>query len=66
MSQLQGQLDEGVRAGPALLDQTFPKGVERERVEIHVAGQERRAAQGRLDHLLALGREQRQALLVGK
>lgn len=54
MSQLERKLDEGIRAGLAFLDQPFTKGVERERVEIHVVCQDAGAVQGSLYHLLTL------------
>lgn len=57
--QLQGQLHERVRAGTALLYQLLPESVKRERMEVHVVGQEVRAAQGRLDHLLTLEDEEK-------
>lgn len=54
MRQLESKLDEGIRARPALLDQPFTEGVERERMEIHVACQNGGAVQGSLYHLLTL------------
>lgn len=38
LCQLQGQLNEGVWAGPALLDQSFPKLSEQAAIEVHVVG----------------------------
>lgn len=36
LCQLQSHLDKGIRAGPALLDQSLPEVVEQTAVEIHV------------------------------
>lgn len=66
MSQLQRQLHERVRARPALLDQAFPERVEGKGVEVHVVGQEVRAAQGRLYHLLTLERKEGGSLWGGQ
>lgn len=38
LSQLQRQLNEGIGARPALLDQTLPKLMEQVTVEVHVVG----------------------------
>lgn len=65
VSQLQRQLHERVRARPALLDQALPEGVEGKGVEVHVTGQEVRAAQGRLYHLLTLERKEGGSLSGG-
>lgn len=39
MGQLQGDLDEGIRTGAALLDQTLAKVVEGEAVTVHIISQ---------------------------
>lgn len=64
MGQLQGELDEGVRARSAFLDQSFTKSVERERMEIHIAGQNVRGVQGRLYHILTLEKKEKKVLLI--
>ena len=65
MRQLERELHKGVRARPALFDESFAKGVERERMEVHVVGQTARAAQGSLDHLLTLEGKERGVLVNG-
>lgn len=54
--QLQGDLHEGVRAGPALLDEAFAKGQELEAVQFHVVSQRLGHLVGALDDCLALPR----------
>lgn len=66
MSQLEGQLHEGVRAGSAFLDQPFTESTEQKRTEIHVAGQEVRAAQGSLYDFLTLGKKGEKLSLNGR
>lgn len=56
VSQLQGDLHEGVGAGPALLDEAFAKGEELEAVQLHVIGQRLGHLVGALDGRLALWR----------
>ena len=55
VGQLQGDLDEGVRAGAALLDQALPKVTEGDDVRVHVLSQCLGHGQRALDHLLTLG-----------
>lgn len=59
VGQLQGELDERIWAGAALLDESFPEGVEGERVHVHIVCQKGRSVQGGLYHLLALERRER-------
>lgn len=54
LRQLQGQLNEGVGAGPALLDQSFPKLSKQAAVEVHVIGYLLGREVGSLDDALAL------------
>lgn len=54
VGQLQSDLDEGVRAGPTLLDQTFPEVTEGDDVRVHILRQLPGHGQGALDDLLAL------------
>lgn len=54
MSQLQGDLDEGIGAGAALLDQTLAKVIEGENVRVHIVSQTPGHCQRALDDLLAL------------
>lgn len=56
VSQLQGDLHKGVRAGPALLDEAFAKGQELEAVQLHVVCQCLGHLVGTLDDCLALFR----------
>lgn len=58
MCQLQCQLDEGIGARPALLDQPFAKGVKWEGMQVHVICQKAGAAQGSLYDLLTLQEEE--------
>lgn len=58
MCQLQCQLDEGIGARPALLDQPFAKGVKWEGMQVHVICQKAGAAQGSLNDLLTLQEEE--------
>lgn len=60
MSQLQGDLDEGVRAGAALLDKALAKVIEGENVAVHVISQSLSQCQRALDHILALREHTRQ------
>lgn len=54
VGELQGDLDEGVGAGPALLDQPLPEVGELEAAEVHVVGQRLGHAVRALDGGLAL------------
>ncbi|TNN87960.1 hypothetical protein EYF80_001924 [Liparis tanakae] len=54
VSQLQGDLDEGIGAGAALLDQTLAKVIEGENVRVHIVSQTPGHCQRALDDLLAL------------
>lgn len=54
MGQLQGDLDEGIRTGAALLNHTLAKVIEGENVRVHVVRQIRGNSQRVLDDLLAL------------
>lgn len=54
MGQLQGDLDEGIRTGAALLYQTFAKVIEGHDVRVHVISQSPGYFQRALDDLLAL------------
>ena len=55
VGQLQSQLDEGVRADPALLHPALPKLLVGEHVEVHVISQSLRNLQRPAHLLLALG-----------
>ena len=55
VSQLQGDLDEGVGAGAALLDQALPKVTKGDDVRVHVLSQRPGNGQRALNHLLTLG-----------
>lgn len=57
VSQLQGDLHKGVRAGPALLDEAFAKGEELEAVQLHVVCQRPGHLVGALNDRLALWRQ---------
>lgn len=63
LCQLQGQLNEGVRAGPAFLDQPFPKLSKQAAVEVHVVGYTLGREEGRLNDTLALRKGKKQAHL---
>lgn len=65
MCQLQCELDEGIGARPALLDQPFAKGVKREGVQVHIIRQKIGAAQGSLYDLLTL-QEKKEAPVTGE
>ena len=54
VGQLQSYLNEGVRAGPALLDQTLPKVVERDDDDVDIISQRLGPHQRVTDHGLAL------------
>lgn len=54
MGQLKGNLDEGIRTGAALLNQTFAKVVKGENVRVDVVRQSCGHCQRALDDLLAL------------
>lgn len=54
MCQLQCQLDEGIGARPALLDQPFAKVVKWEGMQVHIICQKTGAVQGSLYDLLTL------------
>ena len=54
MGQLQGDLDEGIWTGAALLNQTFSKVIEGENVRVHIISQSPGDCQRALDDLLAL------------
>lgn len=54
MGQLQCDLDEGIRTGAALLNQTFAKVIEGENVRVDVVSQSRGDCQRALNDFLAL------------
>lgn len=63
MGELEGNLDEGIRTGAALLDQTFAKVIERENVTVHVVGQSPGCSQRALDDILALQGKSKSCML---
>lgn len=54
MGQLEGNLDEGIGTGAALLDQAFAKVIKGENVRVHVVSQSCGHCQRTLDDFLAL------------
>lgn len=54
VSQLQGDLDEGIWTGAALLNQTLAKVIEGDNVAVHIISQRPGDCQRALDNLLAL------------
>lgn len=65
MGQLQGELDEGIRTGAALLYLAFSKVIKRNNVRVHIISQILGNFEGVLNYLLALKEDKKDTSFLG-